>query len=97
MSGEAGPEPRVRACAETHTVELDGEVLIWDPRSEQLHRLNPTATRIWRELSTWRTSAEVSATMTVDAGVDSSRVARDVVQCVEQLAAAGLLERDGAA
>ena len=86
-------EPGFRARRGTHTVELDGEALVWDPSAEQLHRLNPSATRIWVELSQWRTRAEVATAMILDAGVDRARVDHDVAQCVERLVEAGLLEQ----
>ena len=93
MSDDRRAEPGFRARRGTHTVELDGEALIWDPRTEQLHRLNPSATRIWVELSEWRTRAEVATAMIVAAAVDGARVEHDVEQCVQQLAEAGLLEQ----
>lgn len=92
MSGDASAGPRFRASPDAHAVELDGEALIWEPHAEELHRLNPSAARIWRELSEWRTIAEIATAITVEADVDRSRVTRDVAACVEQLAEVGLLE-----
>ena len=98
MRTHPGTEARYRACRATHAVDLDDEVLIWDARAEQLHRLNPTAARIWRELSSWRTTTEVATVMIADADADAdgSRVASDVERCVADLAEAGLLEQQDA-
>jgi len=96
MTGTGAAEVRYRVHPAMHAVDLDDEVLIWDARAEQLHRLNPSAARIWHELSSWRTAAQVTHAMTVDTDADPTRVGRDVAQCVAGLAQTGLLEQQRA-
>jgi len=88
--------PRYRADPAVHAVDVDDEVLIWDARAEQLHRLNPPAARIWHALSSWRTTDELSAEMTAGSDADRARVGRDVADCLAGLAQTGLVERQPA-
>jgi Coenzyme PQQ synthesis protein D (PqqD) len=96
MRSDGAADVRYRACPSTHAVDLDDEVLIWDARVEQLHRLNPSAARIWHVLSSWRTTAQVTAALTAETDADASRLERDVAQCVAGFVRAGLLEQQGA-
>lgn len=93
MTEADGSEARYRADGAVHAVDVDDEVLIWDARTEELHRLNPSAAVIWHALSSWRTTEELSADLTVGAGADRARVGHDVAECVAGLAQAGLIER----
>ena len=48
-----------------HVAAIDDELLIWDPESESVHRLNPAAAAAWRILVTADGAAQSSA----DAGL----------------------------
>jgi hypothetical protein len=83
-------ERQFRASTRAHSVSLDGEILIWDGQREELHRLNPSASRIWCVLSTWQTVADVVASLAPHA--DRADLEHDVERCIDDLAAAGLLD-----
>jgi hypothetical protein len=92
MSTDRVTDAQFRVLPSAYAVELDGELLIWDETTQQLHRLNPTATRIWQLLSSWRSGADVTAALSDDSDAVRARVADDVARCVDNLATAGLLE-----
>ncbi|MCZ7535476.1 MAG: PqqD family protein [Acidimicrobiia bacterium] len=82
------PRPR----AEVAWVELDGEGVVYEPRSETLHRLNATATAVWRGCDG---SAPVSAIVTAlvrSYSGDAGEIARQVREVVQSFGALGLLE-----
>jgi hypothetical protein len=84
---------RYRTRPTTHAVVLDGEVLIWDAAAVRLHRLNPSASRVWLELAQWRSAAEVAAALSDVVVADGARLGDDVASCIEELARAGLVDR----
>jgi hypothetical protein len=91
--GFATDGARYRTRSTTYAVALDGEVLIWDSAGVRLHRLNPSASRVWSELSVWRSPAEVAAALSGVVVADSARLSDDVASCIEELARAGLVDR----
>ncbi len=68
--------------------DLQGEVVIYDTITHQAHCLNPTAALVFRHADGRRTNAEIAALLGPGAKEELVGIALD------QLAAAGLLERD---
>ena len=87
---------KYRTRATTHAVVLDDEVLIWDAVGVQLHRLNGSASRVWQELSQWRSPAEVADALAAAVSAEAARLRGDVADCVEMLFRAGLVDRRAA-
>jgi hypothetical protein len=82
----------LRVGAEVYAVELDGELLVWDPAGEALHRLNTFATRIWSEIARGATPTEIASTIAGERSQATDVVARDVETLVDELLAYGVLE-----
>jgi hypothetical protein len=82
----------VRIAADVYAVELDGELLVWDPRGEALHRLNPFATRIWSEIARGAAPADIASTIAAECSQTTDVIASDVERLVEELLADGVLE-----
>jgi len=78
--------------ATLHAVEIDDEILIWDPVSESLHRLNRTAASVWRALLGGESVETIVARATGDAR-ENARVRRDVEACRNTLETEGLTGR----
>jgi hypothetical protein len=53
-------EAEYRVAPDTFAIRLDDDTLIWDPRTDQLHRLNPSATCVWEALREWTTAPAVT-------------------------------------
>jgi hypothetical protein len=68
-----------------HVAAIDDELLIWDPESESVHRLNPSAAAAWRILVTTAGAAQTSA----DAGLTP----HEFEECRIRFAAEELLGR----
>jgi hypothetical protein len=74
--------------------EADGELLVLDSRTSRLHRLNATATLIYR-LHEQGLSALCIASALVDVfEVEPGRAMEDVMKTTSQLTALGLLQAD---
>jgi hypothetical protein len=82
-----------RARTGLHSVDVDGEVLIWDASAEQLHRLNQSASQVWLELATWRSISEVVARLSTHVDEAAPSIASDVASCIEELARCQLLDQ----
>lgn len=93
VDGRTHAPTSYRISATVHAVELDGEVLIWDPTGVQLHRLNPSASHVWVALSGWCTTEALVDAVANAVHVDAAHLRDDVVACVAALHAAGLVDR----
>jgi hypothetical protein len=78
----------LRVARDVFGVRLDDEVLLWNARAEQLHRLNPSATLVWDALAQWSELRIVSETLAMETRLEPDAI----VQCVGELTALGLLE-----
>jgi hypothetical protein len=85
------PDIEYRLASRLHSVELDGEVLVWDGEREQLHRLNRSASQVWFALSSWRTKDDVAGWLGSRHG-SARRIQSDVERCLADLVAAHLVE-----
>lgn len=76
--------------------KMNDEVLVVDPRTREVHLLNPTATRIWDLLEVPSTPAEVLAILSeeFDAPVEALRA--DLETLLKELDIKGLLGVDAA-
>jgi hypothetical protein len=67
------------------TREVDREVLVLDTESNLIHKLNQTASFIWRALDTVRSSDEVARMLANEYEVEEHVAVRDVVDTVHKL------------
>ena len=76
--------------------KMNDEVLVVDPRTREVHLLNPTATRIWDLLERPSTPAQVLAILSdeFDAPVEALRA--DLETLLKELGVKGLLGVDAA-
>ena len=72
----AAMRPRVRA--DLAVVELDGEAVVYDERSSQLHLLNPTATLVFKLCDGSVTVKELAADMADVFSVPVQDVEREI-------------------
>lgn len=82
------PRPR-RTVAH---VELDGEGVLYDEETNQIHLLDPIATLIWGGLDGRTSLEELSAELSGAFGADPDRVRFDVLEAVRGFAEQNLLE-----
>jgi hypothetical protein len=74
--------------------ELDGEAVVLDEVSGGLHRLDPTATKIWQGLDGTQPIESLVTQLASAYSAPADRVRRDVDRLLDQLADSGLLEND---
>jgi len=82
--------PRVRQ--DLAVVELDGEAVIYDEDSGDLHHLNPTATLVYGLCDGSATVAELAADIGEVFGLPAGEVERQVRSLLRELRSQGLLE-----
>jgi PqqD family protein of HPr-rel-A system len=87
VTGEA---PRVRA--DLTVVVLDGEAVIYDEASGDVHHLNPTATLVFQMLDGTVSVEELAADVASVFGLEAATAAAQVQGLVDELAGAGLIE-----
>lgn len=81
--------PKVRD--DLAVVELDGEAVVFDEVSCDLHYLNPTATLVFGLCDGSGTVDELAADIAAAYGADEDQVRGDVRAVVEDFARSGLL------
>ncbi len=74
-------------------VELDGEISLYDSRTNRALLLNPTASDVWRLLDGAHTLPEITELLARAYDVAPETIADDVRSAVEQLVDHGLLPR----
>lgn len=85
----AAIKPKIRD--DLASAELDGEAVIYDERSGELHHLNPTATIIFSLCDGATTVREMSGEIAGAFGVPADEVERQVRTLLRQFRKAGLL------
>ncbi len=75
-------------------VEVDGEWVVYDPRTGDTAVLNPSAATIWAMLDGSVTAAEVSEEIAQAHGLEPAEVAAQVRELIGDLAERGLLVDD---
>jgi hypothetical protein len=86
------PGERPRQRPDLNSRAIDGETLILDRTTNQIHQLNVTATFVWRRCDGKHASAEVADELAATFGVDPD-TARDAVRTtLRRLDELGLLD-----
>jgi hypothetical protein len=79
------------ARSEVASVEVDGEIVLYDDATRRLHRLNPTASALWQCLDGTGTLADIAADIAEVYRTDVSAVLDQVIAVARQFGAEGLL------
>lgn len=82
--------PRIRPGVEA--VDVDGQLVLWEPHSNQVHRLDPTASLLWPLLDGSATVTELALDVADVFGIRVKQAERDIAALVESLAATHLLD-----
>lgn len=77
-------------------VELDGEAVVFDELSCDLHYLNPTATLVFRLCDGTGTVDELATDIAAAYRADEEQIRRDVDAVVQDFRRSGLLAESGA-
>ena len=85
LAGRWVRDPRV------HSVELDGEALLYDGRSGRVHHLNTSACLIWSSLGQDVTGAELATEFAAAFGVPFDIMAGQVADALGMMAAEDLV------
>jgi hypothetical protein len=72
--------------------EVNGEVLLLDSESQQLHQLNPTASFIWHSCDSVDSPEEMAALLVQEFGIDETTAMNDVLDLLSKLRALRLAE-----
>jgi hypothetical protein len=62
--------------------EVDGEILMLDTESDLIHRLNRTASVIWRLYNNGSDVEGISESLAVEFGLDHDRARKDVLEAL---------------
>ena len=73
-------------------VELDGEAVIFDERSGELHHLNPTATVVFKCFDGSASVKEIADDIAAEAGLPPKEVEKQVRGLLRQFRQAGLID-----
>jgi PqqD family protein of HPr-rel-A system len=82
-------KPKIRD--DLAAAELDGEAVIYDERTGELHHLNPTATIVFSLCDGTSTVREMSGEIAGAFGVPAGEVERDIRALLRTFRKAGLL------
>jgi hypothetical protein len=86
----------MRPCAphprdDLATVALDGELVVYDPTTHELHHLNASAALVWQHCDGHRTADDIAAAIASTGDADRVTVRADVARVIAVLVAAALL------
>ena len=81
-----------KARTDVAAAEVDGDVVLYDERSSQLHILNPTAGVVWAHCDGSASLAQIIDELSRIFGVEGSQLADDVTTMVRDLGDLGVLE-----
>lgn len=87
-------KPKIRD--DLTVVELDGEVVIYDERAEDIHHLNPTASIVFSLCDGRSTVKEMARDIAEAFGVTEDQVEQEVRPLLREFRKAGLLAEKGA-
>ena len=73
------------------SVALDGELVVYDPTTHELHHLNASAALVWQHCDGHRTVDDIAAAIASTGDADRATVRADVARVVADLVAATLL------
>ncbi len=84
-------EDRPTRRADVDAVDVDGELVLWDPRSRRVHQLDPVGSLLWPFLDGGPSIADLADDVAEVWGVPTADAEAAVAGLVEQLRAASLL------
>ena len=84
---------RVRPVPHVSAVEIEGETVVYDCRTEQLHLLDPVATIVWSHLDGTEPLAQLCEQLGEAFNEPVTRIRADVLALVGRLVSAGLVDR----
>ena len=87
-------KPRIRE--DLTTVELDGEIVIYDERTDEIHHLNPTASVVFSLCDGRSTVREMARDIAQAFGAEADQVEREVRALLREFRKAELLAEKGA-
>jgi hypothetical protein len=74
------------------SVELDGEIVIYDEEDNSIHHLNPTASLVWKSCDGTSTVRELAIDFAEAFDVPEPKMERDLRQIIRQMADSKLME-----
>lgn len=86
-----GPDSVLSARMDVASVEIDGEIVMYDDAGRRLHRLNPTAAILWRCLDGSGSLADIASDVAEVYATDVSTVLAELVGLARRFADEGLL------
>jgi hypothetical protein len=86
------PAMKPKARAELTVEDIEGEALIYDERTGDLHHLNPTATIVFSLCDGTATVKEMSGDISAAFQMPADQVERDVRALIRDFRKAGLLD-----
>ena len=72
--------------------EIDGEILLLDTESNQIHQLNKTASFIWRKCQEGASADEIARLVAEDFDVEEADARADVVRTLDSLRSLRIIE-----
>lgn len=87
-----GPKRR----EEVESADIDGQLVLWDPITRQIHLLDPVGSLFWPFLDGTATVTELAADAAEVWEVGAAEALESVAALVDQLQGARLLEDSGA-
>ena len=91
-NGEQRMVEKPKRRADIINEDVDDETIIYDPKSHNVHHLNPIAGVIWELCDGNRTTREIAEKIVGVLKADPSQVERDVNKTIQDLQEKGLLE-----
>ena len=86
-----GPPDRPQVREDLTVVELDGEAVIYDEITTDIHHLNPTATILFSLLDGTATVKELAFDVSAAFGLSEAQAAKEIAALVGELADSALL------
>jgi PqqD family protein of HPr-rel-A system len=86
---------RPRARQELSVIELDGEAVVYDRETGNLHHLNPTATVVFSLCDGTSTARQLCVDLAEVYGMPAQELEPQVRRLLRQLKASGLIETNG--
>jgi hypothetical protein len=89
-SNDWGTESTICRRHDLEWVEIDGELIVWDPTANRVHRLDRVASLLWEHLD-GTPLGELCLDVSEAFGVPTDQALNGLLQLAEQLQTAGLL------
>ncbi|MFA6317937.1 MAG: PqqD family protein [Elusimicrobiota bacterium] len=71
---------------------IEGQAFVLDPKENVLHRLNPSASLVWKALSEGKTPGQAAQSLAQEFEVGLEEAGRDTASFISELRDKGLLE-----